>query len=72
MIKIRLDRGGIRNKPSYRIVAVDSKSKKGGRALDILGHWHPKQDDKVIDKQKLDKWVQNGAQISAAVKKLIQ
>ena len=71
MIKIRLSRGGVRNKPFYRIVAVDSKSKNRGKCLELVGHWQPSTGDKVIDKSKIEKWVKLGAQVSPAVGKLL-
>lgn len=71
MIKIRLARGGTKNAPFYRIVAIDERRKREGKALDILGYWHPAKDDKKIDKEKVKHWVGKGAQITKAVKKLI-
>jgi small subunit ribosomal protein S16 len=72
MVSIRLSRGGMKNKPFYRIVAIDKSSKREGEPLDILGYWNPVKDDFKIDKEKLDKWRSQGAQISSAVGKLIQ
>lgn len=71
MIKIRLSRGGVRNKPYYKIVAIDEKRKKTAPYLEMLGHWQPSTKDLVIDKKKVEAWVKKGAQISAAVKKLL-
>lgn len=72
MVKIRLSRLGKRNDPFYRIVAIDSQKKREGAFLEVLGYWHPREDKKKIDKKALDKWVENGAQVSAAVKKLLK
>ena len=55
MIKIRLSRGGAKNNPSYRIIAIEEGRKREGRPLDILGYWYPKKDDFKIDKKKLEK-----------------
>lgn len=74
MLKIRLSRTGKRNRPSYRIVATDSRNKREGRLLGILGHFdphQPKKDQFKIDKEALDKYVSQGAQLSDAVKKII-
>lgn len=71
MIKIRLSRGGAKNAPFYRIVAIEERRKREGKPLDILGYWHPAKDDKKIDKEKIKQWVGKGAQITDAVKKLI-
>ena len=72
MIRIRLARGGTKNKPFYRIVAIEKSRKRGGKALDILGYWDPIKDVKKIDKKKLKEWLSKGAKISKAVDKLIK
>ncbi len=72
MIKIRLARGGVKNNPFYRIVAIDERRKRGGKPLDILGFWHPAKGIKKIDKKKIDTWVSQGAQITKAVKELLE
>lgn len=72
MVKIRLSRGGVKNKPYYRIVATDSKNKSKGKYLELIGYWQPSKDTKVIDKEKVDKWLKSGAQISPAVMKLME
>ena len=72
MVKIRLARGGVKNNPFYRIVAIDTKRKRGGKPLEIIGYWHPSKDVKKIDIKKIDAWVKKGAQVSQAVEKLIK
>ena len=72
MVKIRLERRGVAGKPVYRIVATDSKNKKGGRALDIIGYWQPKKEVLKIDRKLLQSWKAKGAQITLAVAKLIE
>lgn len=72
MVKIRLARTGVRNKPFYRIVAIDHKAKKTAPPLAILGHWQPSTKTIKIDKEELAKWVKKGAQISVAVAKLLK
>ena len=72
MVKIRLARYGKKNNPYYRVVAVDSSRKNQGKALAVLGHWHPQNDEIKIDKEGIEKWVGNGAHISPAVTKLMK
>jgi small subunit ribosomal protein S16 len=72
MIKIRLSRLGTRNRPFYRIVAIDEREKCGGTPRDIIGYWHPSQNKVEVDKDKIKSWVKKGAQISTAVSKLIK
>jgi len=72
MIKIRLARGGVKNKPFYRIVAIEESRKRGGRPLDVIGYWNPQKDELKIEKDKLKEWVDKGAQKTAAVEKLLK
>lgn len=71
MIRIRLKRKGKTNDPFYRIIAIESEKKRGGEPLEVLGYWHPASKDKKIDKKAIDRWVEKGAQVSAAVEKLL-
>ena len=71
MIKIRLARGGVKNKPFYRIVAIEHTRKRSGKPLDIIGFWNPQTKEKKIDKKKLESWVEKGAQPTKAVEELI-
>lgn len=71
MVKIRLQRIGKKNDPFYRIVAIDQKRGRGGKALEILGHWNPKKEEKELDKKAINSWVKKGAIMSPAVKKLM-
>ena len=40
-LKLRLTRMGSKKKPFYRIVAVNSESRRDGRALDYVGYYNP-------------------------------
>ncbi len=73
-VKIRLSRTGKRNAPSYRIVAVDSRSPRDGRALEILGHYNPSMSPPSfgINKERLEYWQSVGAQTTEAVEKLLK
>ncbi len=71
MIAIRLSRYGRKKAPFYRIVAVDSTKKTTGKVLEFLGYWNPAKKQLKIENEKLKILVGKGAQISAAVKKLI-
>jgi len=71
MVKIRLARSGVKNKPFYRIVAIDSKRKRGGKPLEILGFWQPSKNLIKIDKKKVSEWVKKGAKVTEAVEELL-
>jgi small subunit ribosomal protein S16 len=72
MVKIRLSRQGTKNKPFYRVVAIDERQKIGGEALEILGFWNPAQNQIEISKDRVADWVKKGAFVTPAVKKLIE
>lgn len=72
MVKIRLARHGRKKAPVYRIVAVSGERKREGKPLAILGHWHPAKDVLKIKRKEIDAWVAKGAQVSAAVSKLLK
>ena len=73
-IKIRLTRMGSKKKPSYRIVAVNSETRRDGRPLEFLGFYNPMTDpvEFNVDKEKVQKWLDRGAQPSDTVRSLIK
>ena len=73
-VKLRLTRVGKTKQPHYRVVAADSRSPRDGRFIEILGQYNPRQEPSVvsIDNDKAVKWLQNGAQPTERVKKLLE
>ncbi len=70
-VKIRLTRTGKKNAPSYRIVAVDSRKKRDGASLEILGSYNPLTHEVMnFNQEALEKWIKNGAQMSDTVKRI--
>lgn len=74
MVKIRLARHGAKKKPFYRIVVADSRSPRDGRYIDLVGTYDPLQTPAAVNlkREKLDKWLQTGAQPTETVAKLIR
>ncbi len=73
MVKIRLFRTGTKRRPSYRIVAVDSRRKRQGRVLEILGTYEPRRGGAFQFRQDaLDRWVSLGAQLTETVQSLVR
>jgi small subunit ribosomal protein S16 len=74
MVKIRLARHGARKKPFYRIVVADSRSPRDGRFIDQLGFYDPTKNPAVVQlkKDKVEKWLQQGAQPTDTVAQLIK
>ncbi|MBX7161188.1 MAG: 30S ribosomal protein S16 [Acidimicrobiia bacterium] len=73
-VKLRLMRMGKKKQPQYRIVAADSRVKRDGRFLEIVGRYNPLTDPSTIevDNDKALKWLRNGAQPTEAVAKLLE
>ena len=74
MVKIRLTRFGRKGQPVYRVVAVDSRKKRDGAYIENLGIYNPSVEPAEIrlDRKKIDEWVKKGAQLSEAVRKLLE
>ncbi|PIS47146.1 MAG: 30S ribosomal protein S16 [Elusimicrobia bacterium CG08_land_8_20_14_0_20_51_18] len=74
-VVVRLQRGGKRVQPHYRIVAIEKSSGPKGPPLEVLGHYNPKADkpkDKVqVKLERVDHWIKNGAKPSETVRSLI-
>lgn len=71
MVKIRLKRLGSKRNPIYRIIVIDGREKREGKAINELGYYNPKKKDLKFDRAKALEWVKNGAQPSETVKYLI-
>lgn len=73
MVKIRLTVVGKKHAPIYRIVATDSRAKRDGQALEILGTYNPrsKQFD-AFHADKIQAWVTKGAQFTDSAAKLVK
>jgi small subunit ribosomal protein S16 len=68
MLKIRLQRIGRKNDPSFRAVLTDSKnSTKSGKFLEILGTYNPKAGEKVLNNDRIKYWMSQGAQCSGTM-----
>lgn len=73
-LKLRLTRLGSKKRPFYRIVAVNSETRRDGRALDYVGHYNPmvQPEEVVVDKDKVKMWIERGAQPSDTVRSLLK
>ena len=73
-VVIRLLRTGAKKRPSYRVVAADSRRQRDGRFLEILGHYNPLVHpyELVVHKDKVEKWLSHGAQPSEQAASLLR
>ena len=74
MVKIRLRRMGAKKNPFYRIVVADSKSPRDGRFIEEIGTYNPvtSPSEIVIDTERADYWIKNGAQPTDTVRALLK
>ena len=73
MLKIRLMRIGGRQRPFYRVVAVDERAKRTGGYIELLGTYNPLTEPKEIKlkQDRIDHWVKQGAQMSDGFLRII-
>lgn len=74
MVKIRLTRLGAHKMPFYRMVVMDSRTRRDGSFIEILGTYNPQkgQSETKIDTERAKFWLQRGAQPTDVAKKLLQ
>ncbi len=72
--RIRLKRFGAKQRPYYRIVVMDSRAPRDGKALEEVGLYHPIEvEDKqlVLKEDRIREWITKGAKPSETVRKLL-
>lgn len=74
MVKIRLKRVGAKKAPFYHIVVADSRNARNGKIIEQLGTYNPMTEPStiVLDKEKVEQWIKNGAKPTDTVKALIE
>ena len=73
MVKIRLARVGAKKAPFDHIVVADSRKARNGKIIEQIGTYDPMTDPAtiVLDNEKVEKWIKNGAQPTDTVRALI-
>ena len=74
-LAIRLRREGQKNRPFYRIVVADSRKRRDGRFIEMIGTYDPlkkSDDNSLIDLAKADAWIGKGAKASETVASIIR
>jgi small subunit ribosomal protein S16 len=73
-VKIKLKRLGKMRAPQYRIVVADARAKRDGRAIEEIGHYHPKEHPSFIevDSPRVQYWLGVGAQPTEAVAAILK
>lgn len=71
---IRLQRGGRKHAPYYRVVVMDSRGRTKGRVLDMIGTYHPcaRPEPRVeVDQEKTLDWLSKGVRLSDTVRSIL-
>lgn len=71
MLKIRLKRLGAKKAPTYRVIVINSTTKREGKPIEELGYYNPKTKDMKLNKESAEAWIKKGAQPTETVKYLI-
>nr|YP_010198885.1 ribosomal protein S16 [Gracilaria tikvahiae]UAD88118.1 ribosomal protein S16 [Gracilaria tikvahiae]UAD88321.1 ribosomal protein S16 [Gracilaria tikvahiae] len=71
MLKIRLKRFGRKKQPSYRIIVIDSRKPRDGRAIEEIGFYNPITNQSQINLAKARKRINEGAQATEKVQQII-
>lgn len=73
MLRIRLQRTGNKNNPTYRLVVTEKSNAAKGKSMEFLGHYLPTRDPAVFEfnAERVDHWIKNGAQPTDTVARLL-
>ena len=73
-VKMRLKRMGKKKAPYYRVIIADTRSPRDGRFIEEIGIYDPNQEPSYvkIDADAAKKWLQNGAQPTETVARLLK
>lgn len=76
MVTIRLSRSGAKKRPFYHLTVTDSRNSRDGRFIERVGFFNPVargQEERLrIDRDRIEYWQGQGAQLSERVAKLLQ
>ena len=72
--KIRLARAGTKKRPFYRVIVTDSRNKRDGRFIELLGTYDPRPNPALIDLkvERVKHWMGFGVQTSDTVARLFK
>ncbi|HCH32351.1 MAG: 30S ribosomal protein S16 [Oceanospirillaceae bacterium] len=76
MVTIRLARGGSKKRPFYHLTVADQRNPRDGRFIERVGFHNPvargQEEVTRIDMQRVDFWMEQGAQPTERVAGLIK
>ena len=76
MLKLRLSRGGTKNRPVYKIVVADSRFARDGRFIEKVGFFNPllpkdKKERVGLEAERIKYWLGQGAQPTTRVARIL-
>lgn len=72
MLKIRLQRIGRKNDPSFRVVVTEhTRGPKSEKHVDRVGFYNPKTKEQKLNAERITHWISNGAQPSGTVHNML-
>ena len=73
-VRVRLTRVGSKKNAIWRVVVADQRSPRDGRSIETIGQYNPQTEPStvVLDRERLDYWLERGAVPSNTVKKLMR
>ncbi len=72
MVRVRLKRTGAHKSACYRVVVMDQRSSRDGKAIEELGFYDPRSKAEKINLERADYWKSVGADFSETAAKIIE
>lgn len=72
MLKLRLKRAGRKRSPSYRLVVMESSTRRDGRPVEELGYYNPITKQYKFDIEKIKKRLSEGIKPTETVTGLLK
>jgi small subunit ribosomal protein S16 len=72
MVRVRLKRTGARNAACFRVVVMDQRSSRDGKAIEELGYYDPISKQEKVNVERADYWKSVGAQFTETVTDIVE
>lgn len=72
MLRLRLKKAGRKKQPSFRLVVIESRSRRDGRPIDEVGYYNPITKQSHFETNKITKWIKVGVKPSRTVENLLK
>ena len=72
MVRVRLKRTGARNAACFRVVVMDQRSSRDGKAIEELGYYDPISKQEKVNLERADYWKSVGAQFTETVTDIVE